>query len=143
MAEAAIRSGETAIDIMSGDRSHQHAGWPIPGSRSATSACRSDVTTGLTWSAPQYIIGYGSLMETNSQRSTEPNSGINLPVRMTGLQRAWNTNVVYPTTFLGEQPSKSTQMVAALYRDFLKDRKLGADAREIDYCRAARLDRDA
>ena len=28
-------------------------------------------------------------------------------------------------------------MAAALYRDFLHDGKLGADAREIDYCRAA------
>jgi hypothetical protein len=28
-------------------------------------------------------------------------------------------------------------MAAALYRDFLKDGKLGADAREISYCRAA------
>jgi hypothetical protein len=107
----------------------------------AGSASADDCHPDIDPSTPQYIIGYGSLMETSSKRSTEPNSGINLPVRMTGLRRAWNTHGVYPTTFLGAQLSKPAQMVAALYRDFLKDGNLGADAREIDYCRAAVLQR--
>ena len=88
-------------------------------------------------SQPQYIVGYGSLMQSASKRSTEPDSGINLPVRVTGFQRGWNTHGVYPTTYLGVQPSKSARMVAAVYRSLLKDGKLGADAREIDYCRVA------
>ena len=86
---------------------------------------------------PQYIVGYGSLMESASKRMTEPGAGINLPVLVTGFHRAWNTHGVYPTTYLGVRPSKSARMAAALYRDFLEDGKLGADAREIDYCRAA------
>jgi hypothetical protein len=88
-------------------------------------------------SKPQYIVGYGSLMESSSKHSTEPGAGINLPVLVTGFQRSWNTHGVYNTTYLGVQPSKSARMVAALYRSFLDDGKLGADAREIDYCRAA------
>jgi len=86
---------------------------------------------------PQFIVGYGSLMQTASKRSTEPNAGENLPVLVTGFQRAWNTHGVYPTCYLGVQPSPAATMVAALYRSFPEDGKLSADAREIDYCRAA------
>ena len=96
-----------------------------------------DCHPALDPSKPQYIVGYGSLMQSSSKRMTEPNAGINLPILVTGFQRAWNTHGVYPTTYLGVQPSKSARMAAALYRDFLHDGKLGADAREIDYCRAA------
>jgi hypothetical protein len=86
---------------------------------------------------PQYIVGYGSLMESSSKRSTEPDAGENLPVVVSGFQRAWNTHGIYPTCYLGVQLSKSATMVAALYRSFPEDGKLGADAREIDYCRVA------
>jgi hypothetical protein len=88
-------------------------------------------------SSPQYIVGYGSLMQSSSKRMTEPDAGSNLPILVTGFQRAWNTHGVYPTTYLGVRPSKSARMAAALYRDFFDDGKLGADAREIDYCRVA------
>ena len=103
----------------------------------ARSTAADDCHPDLDPSIPQYIVGYGSLMQSASKRSTEPNSGINLPVVVTGFQRAWNTHGVYPTTYLGVQPLKSARMAAALYRDFLTDGKLGADAREIDYCRVA------
>ncbi|ESQ10585.1 MAG: hypothetical protein N838_18710 [Thiohalocapsa sp. PB-PSB1] len=86
---------------------------------------------------PQFIVGYGSLMQTASKRSTEPDAGENLPVLVTGFQRAWNTHGVYPTCYLGVQRSSGAAMVAALYRSFPEDGKLSADAREIDYCRAS------
>ena len=89
-------------------------------------------------SKAQYIVGYGSLMETSSKRSTEPNAGINLPALVTGFERSWNTHGVYPTTYLGVTRSNSASIVAAVYRDFLdEDGELASDAREIDYCRAA------
>jgi hypothetical protein len=103
----------------------------------ASPAWAEDCHPALDPSKPQYIVGYGSLMESSSKRMTEPNAGSNLPILVTGFQRAWNTHGVYPTTYLGVRPSKSALMAAALYRDFLADGKLGADAREIDYCRAA------
>ena len=84
---------------------------------------------------PQYMVGYGSLMQSASKLSTEPDAGISLPVLVTGFQRGWNTHGVYPTTYLGVQPSKSAKMAAAIYRDFLHEGKLRSDAREIDYCR--------
>ena len=94
----------------------------------AASVRAQDCHPALDPSKPQYIVGYGSLMQSNSKRMTEPDAGINLPVLVTGFQRAWNTHGIYPTTYLGVQPSKSARMAAALYRDFLKDGKLGADA---------------
>jgi hypothetical protein len=97
----------------------------------------NDCHPALDSSKPQYIVGYGSLMQSASKRMSEPKAGSNLPIMVTGFQRAWNTHGVYPTTYLGVRPSKSARMVAALYRDFLNDGKLGADAREIDYCRVA------
>jgi len=93
-------------------------------------------------SKPQDIVGYGSLMQTGSKRGTEPDAGKNLPVRVVGFQRAWNTHGVFPTCYLGVQQSKSARMVAALYRSFPIDGVLTADAREIDYCRVA-VDPDA
>ena len=60
----------------------------------------------------QYIVGYGSLMQSSSKRMTEPNAGSNLPILVTGFQRAWNTHGVYPTTYLGVRPSKSARMAA-------------------------------
>lgn len=106
------------------------------------------LTAGNTWpdechpelnqEKSQYIIGYGSLMERDSKLSTEPDAGINLPVLVTGFQRAWNTHGVYPTTYLGVTAVESAAMAAALYRDFLDaDGNLASDARELDYCRAA------
>ena len=74
-------------------------------------------------SKPQYIVGYGSLMQSSSKRMTEPGAGINLPVLVTGFQRAWNHRGTYPTTYLGVEPAKSARMAAALYRSFLVDGK--------------------
>jgi len=103
----------------------------------ATGVRADDCHPPIDPSVPQYMIGYGSLMQAASKLSTQPDAGINLPVLVTGFQRAWNTHGVYPTTYLGVQPSRSARMAAALYRDFPKEGKLLSDAREIDYCRAA------
>jgi len=103
----------------------------------ATSAWSDDCHPPVDPAVPQYMVGYGSLMQSASKLSTEPDAGINLPVLVTGFQRSWNTHGVYPTTYLGVQPSKSARMAAALYRDFLKEGRLASDAREIDYCRVA------
>jgi len=88
-------------------------------------------------SQPQYIVGYGSLMELASKKISEPDAGINLPVLVSGFQRSWNAHGTFGTTFLGARPSASQQMAAALYRTFPTDGKLNADARERSYCRAA------
>ena len=88
--------------------------------------------------APQYIVGYGSLMQTASKRRTAPDAGENLPAMVTGYQRAWNTKgspIGFSTTYLGVQPETDAQMVAALYRVFDIEEIRKTDDREAYYCR--------
>ncbi|UZQ56141.1 hypothetical protein OOK60_08840 [Trichothermofontia sichuanensis B231] len=41
----------------------------------------------LNATQPQYIIGYGSLMETAFKERTAPTAGENLPILLTGFKR--------------------------------------------------------
>lgn len=86
---------------------------------------------------PQYIIGYGSLMETASKRRTAPLAGENLPVRVGGFQRGWYVRggVSAPTTFLGVIPQASARMNAVIYRLPLTSELTALDRREDSYCR--------
>ena len=54
----------------------------------AVSVCAEDCHPEVDPSKPQYVVGYGSLMETASKRMTEPDAGTNLPVSVTGFQRS-------------------------------------------------------
>lgn len=111
----------------------------VAGFFSASSAYADECHPQVDTTKPQYIVGYGSLMNASSKHLSEPNAGVNLPVSVTGFQRSWNTHGYFGITFLGVQPSKLASMVAALYRDFLEDGQLGSesDAREMSYCRVA------
>ena len=87
---------------------------------------------------PQYIIGYGSLMETASKQRTAPNTGANLPVQVSDYQRAWNTkgsDTGFSMTYLGVSPATDADMVAALYRVFDGEDIEATDQRESFYCR--------
>lgn len=89
---------------------------------------------------PQFVIGYGSLMETESKRRTAPDTGSNLPVLVTGFARSWNTRgseVGFSTTYLGADVDASAEMVAALYRVFRVEDIKATDDRESFYCRVA------
>ena len=89
---------------------------------------------------PQYFVGYGSLMQTASKRRTAPNTGVNLPVMVSGYERAWNTRgskIGFSTTYLGVRPEPGATMAAALYRTFALDDIAATDAREAYYCREA------
>jgi hypothetical protein len=87
---------------------------------------------------PQYVIGYGSLMEEASKDRTAPNTGANLPVMVTGYERSWHlrgSGAGFGTTYLGVQVKAGAPMVAALYRIFTGQEILDTDQREIYYCR--------
>lgn len=87
---------------------------------------------------PQYIVGYGSLMEKASKDRTAPHTGANLPVMVTGYERSWNlrgSGVGFGTTYLGVQAKDGALMTAALYRDFSSQDILNTDQREAFYCR--------
>lgn len=88
--------------------------------------------------AVHYVIGYGSLMDTESKNRTWPLDGVNLPARVTGYQRAWNTvgtTIGFSTTFLGVTLQDDADMVAALYRVFDAADFAAGDEREFPYCR--------
>ena len=53
---------------------------------------------------PQYIIGYGSLIETASKKATDETSGDNKPVLIDNYQRGWFAEGLssgFSTTYLG------------------------------------------
>ncbi len=86
----------------------------------------------------QYVLGYGSLMETASRLRAWPHANTSLPVRVNGYAHGWNArglDIGFSATFLGVTPSAGAEMMAALFRvDDLDDFKTG-DARESIYCR--------
>ncbi|MDJ0653549.1 MAG: hypothetical protein QNJ40_05335 [Xanthomonadales bacterium] len=90
--------------------------------------------------APQYIVGYGSLMETASKKRSSPTAGPNIPVRVKGFAREWNTRgntVGFSTTFLGVKTDANAHIVATVYRDPNPGDIKGTDGRETYYCRVA------
>ncbi|MEM7211792.1 MAG: gamma-glutamylcyclotransferase [Pseudomonadota bacterium] len=113
----------------------------------AQDACHPSVDE----SKPQFIVGYGSLMEEASKRRSAPNSGFNHPVHVTGFQRAWNTRgneIGFSTTYLGVDVPRPTdlerrvadssavpEMVAAIYQNLDPKGMTAVDGREAYYCR--------
>ena len=93
----------------------------------------------------QYIIGYGSLMQTASRLRTTPNSRIRvgLPVKLKGFERGWfvRGSSYAPATYLGasEAPDNSNPddvwMNAILYKVASKSQIKATDRRERGYCR--------
>ena len=87
---------------------------------------------------PQFIVGYGSLMETASKLRSSPTAGLSHPVRVKGYQRAWNARgnlIGFSTTYLGVLKDAAHEMVAAVYLDPNPSDIEGTDKREIFYCR--------
>jgi hypothetical protein len=87
---------------------------------------------------PQFIVGYGSLMETESKRKTNPNVGENWPVLINGYKRGWFVHgalIGFNTTYLGVVADKKARFNATV---FLLNNPQGVsffDKREIGYCR--------
>src|SRR4051812_45055188 len=53
---------------------------------------------------PQYIVGYGSLMQDESRQRTSPHSGPAHPIEIEGYRRGWfarGQTVGFSTTYLG------------------------------------------
>jgi len=88
-------------------------------------------------SRPQYIIGYGSLMQDESRQRTSPQAGPAHPVQVSGYRRGWFAKgdaVGFGTTFLGVVPDAQHHLNAVIYR--VAPNELAAtDRREASYCR--------
>ena len=125
----------------------------LPQAAAANVDCHPEVDE----NRPQFIVGYGSLMEEASKRRSAPNSGANHPAHVTGFQRAWNTQgnkIGFSTTYLGVDAPRATElerrvadssdvpeMVAAVYQNLDPSGMTSVDKREAYYCRyPVRLD---
>ena len=100
----------------------------------AASAC--DVATDP--SRPQYIVGYGSLMQDESRKRTSPQAGPAHPVEIEGYRRGWfsrGSSVGFSATFLGVVQDAESRLNAVIYK--VEPQELEAtDRRERAYCRA-------
>ena len=86
---------------------------------------------------PQYVVGYGSLMQDESRKRTSPHAGPAHPVEVTGFRRAWIAKgdpLGFSTTYLGVAADPQSRVNAVIYR--VEATELAAtDRREGSYCR--------
>jgi cation transport regulator ChaC len=86
---------------------------------------------------PQYVIGYGSLMQDDSRKRTSPGAGPAHPVEISGYRRGWFARGKAPgfgTTYLGVLPDRASHLNAVIYRVDLAE-LVATDKRESSYCR--------
>jgi hypothetical protein len=86
---------------------------------------------------PQYVIGYGSLMQDESRKRTSPLAGPAHPVEVAGFRRGWiakGSAVGFSTTYLGIVADPKSSVNAVIYG--VDANELAAtDRREAWYCR--------
>ena len=112
---------------------------PAPSDAVATAAMAVEADCHAVPAAdqPQYIIGYGSLMQDESRKRTSPQAGPAHPVEVTGYRRGWfakGDSIGFGTTYLGVLPDVKNRLNAVIYR--VETAELAAtDQREASYCR--------
>jgi hypothetical protein len=88
---------------------------------------------------PQYIIGYGSLMQDDSRLRTSPKAGPAHPVEVEGYRRGWFSRVkasALGSTFLGVQSEPKSHLNGVVYQ--VAPAEVDAtDKRESLYCRVS------
>lgn len=85
----------------------------------------------------QYIIGYGSLIETASKNATDPHTGENKPVWVTHYQRGWFSKGLsdgFSTTYLGVIKNKHARFNGSIFNLPVSSLQ-HFDTREKYYCR--------
>lgn len=106
-----------------------HACWA---NATRPSTCHPEVDP----SAPQYLVGYGSLIQTKSKNKTYPNTGENIPVNVSGFERSWNANGInVHTTFLGVTRNEKTKFNGVIFQVPSAEVIQYFDDRETSYCR--------
>ena len=87
---------------------------------------------------PQYIIGYGSLIETASKKATDETSGDNKPVLIDNYQRGWFAEGLssgFSTTYLGVIKKANAHFNGTLFKLASVTSLKNYDRREKYYCR--------
>jgi hypothetical protein len=89
---------------------------------------------------PQYIVGYGSLMDEQSKKSTDPTAMNSVPVLVKGYKRSWSVHGTLPgfnATFLCAAQDPSSSLNGVIYRLSNPNNVTEYDKRESIHCRAA------
>jgi hypothetical protein len=90
-------------------------------------------------SLPQFIVGYGSLMEEQSKRKESTQVGENYPIYLSGFRRAWIepgiTHRGFGITFLGIRQDAKAKINAVYYKLNKPEAIYNYDKRENIYCR--------
>lgn len=97
----------------------------------AKSPCHPEINNNL----PQYVIGYGSLMQEASKREDDAKAGDNYPIYLMGYERGWIEKghpIGLSTTYLGVRKRCNARVNAVYYQtNNIKQ----YDKREGGYCR--------
>jgi hypothetical protein len=115
----------------------QGAATPSIASRVVSDGIGSECNLPPDSGRPQYIIGYGSLMQDESRKRTSPQAGPAHPVDIRGYRRGWFARaeaVGFGTTYLGVLPSRESHLNAVIYQVEVTE-VIATDQREISYCR--------
>ena len=96
--------------------------------------CHPKVNTQL----PQYIIGYGSLIDEQSKKRTDSTAEESLPALITGYRRSWSVHGNLPglnTTFLAVSEDQASSFNGVIYKLSAPEQIEEYDKRESLYCR--------
>lgn len=107
---------------------------PGPAANLAAGDCHAEPEA----ARPQFVVGYGSLMQDESRRRTAPQAGPAHPIELAGFRRGWfarGDSLGASTTYLGAVPDSNGRLNAVVYR-VDADELRATDRREASYCRA-------
>lgn len=121
-----------AVNLISCAQTITHS--DIPPSVNTVSNCHPSINPG----APQFIIGYGSLMQEKSKSEDSSHVDFNYPVYVSGYRRGWiepGTDIGFSTTYLGVRPDAKAEMNAVYFQLKISKDIYSYDKREDTYCR--------
>jgi hypothetical protein len=109
----------------------------LPQSSDASATVEEECHPPAVADRPQYIVGYGSLMQDESRKRTSPQAGPAHPVEVRGYRRGWFARpeaVGFSTTYLGAAADPKGSINAVIYQVDEPELK-ATDRREASYCR--------
>ncbi|HAU0125574.1 TPA: gamma-glutamylcyclotransferase [Legionella pneumophila] len=105
-----------------------------PQIKAASDTCYPPINPRL----PQYIAGYGSLIDEQSKKTTDPKAYENIPVLIKGFKRSWGAHGNLPgfnATFLSLNENERGTFNGIIYRVSDPKEINSYDKRETVYCR--------
>ena len=107
--------------------------WAMP---SLAKNCHPEINAQL----PQYMIGYGSLIDEQSKKRTDPSAEESFPALIKGYKRSWSVHGNLPglnATFLSIYKDKHASFNGVIYKVSNPENIQQYDKRETTYCREA------